>query len=210
MGLLDVLGAIAGAVFNSMERNMELQNRTIEQYEKKVDAYEKSHPSSDRVRQAREMLQEKKDKVNSLRSYSRRTDEEFENDKTGIDKSPTDFEVCKNEPLREAKNCAASSPGVYILFLNGSVMKCGRAAFGSGIRWRFQQYYNLTYDSRAQKGDYWAVSKENRDQVTVSWQCCPPSKVSQLEYKLFKKYGKGPWAQRAPVKASSDDWDLLI
>lgn len=44
----------------------------------------------------------------------------------------------------------------------------------------------------------------------VSWQCCPVSKCKELEYKLFAKYGKGPWGLRAPAKCPDNSWELLI
>ncbi len=140
----------------------------------------------------------------------RRTDIEFENDASEINMRPSDFQVVKNMPLSVAKTLSQAHEGVYILYLNGAVMKCGRAAYGQGIKRRFTQYYNLNYDERAQKKDYWSVAPENRDDVEVSWQCCPPSKCGELEYKLFKKYGKGPWAKRAPSSCSTDTWELLI
>ena len=214
MGLFDILEAVVGTVYRGAERTMERQrgemNRQIRQYEKKVDAYEQNHPNSAKVAEARERLEAAKARVNGSPSHARRTDREIENDPTGTDQAPTDFEIREHIALRDAKNSASGSPGVYILYLDGSIMKCGRAAFAPGIRWRFQQYYNLKYDKRAQHGDHWAINEENRDRVIVSWQCCPASKVSQLEYKLFRKYGKGPWASRAPASCSGDDWDLLI
>lgn len=140
----------------------------------------------------------------------RRTDDDLSKNRSGMDRSPSSFQVKKGVSLSAAKNSANSEPGVYILYLNGSVMKCGRAAYGQGVRWRFTQYYNLNYDNRARMGDCWSVSKSNRDQVTVSWQCCPEAACKELEYKLFEKYGKGPWAERGPARCDSDDWELLI
>lgn len=110
----------------------------------------------------------------------------------------------------QAKRMAPSQPGVYILLLNGEVMKYGRAAYGQGIKWRFTQYYNLNYDDKARQGDYWSVSPENRDLIVVSWQVCPVSKCKELEFKLFEKYGKGPWGLRVPRFCKDDTWDLLI
>ena len=81
----------------------------------------------------------------------RRTDIEFENDASEINMRPSDFQVVKNMPLSVAKTLSQAHEGVYILYLNGAVMKCGRAAYGQGIKWRFTQYYNLNYDERAQK-----------------------------------------------------------
>lgn len=89
-------------------------------------------------------------------------------------------------------------------------MKCGRAAYSQGIRWRFVQYYNLNYDNKARSKDYWSISKANRDRIKVSWQACIISKCKELEYKLFRKYGKGEWAKRAPTNCSEDSWPLFI
>lgn len=144
------------------------------------------------------------------KKHHRRTDEELNHDTTGTDKSVHDFQCCKQIPLSAAMNCAQSVPGVYVLYLNGSPMKCGRASYSGGVSWRLRQYYNLNYDDRARMGDYWSISPNNRDNIMVSWQCCPPSKCHELEYKLFQKYGKGAWAQRAPASCDTDSWELLI
>ena len=140
----------------------------------------------------------------------RRTDSELSLDTSGTDKSANEFQRYEQIPLQVAINLAQSTPGVYVLRLDGRVMKCGRASYSGGVAWRLRQYYNLNYDARAQNGDHWSVTKENRDNVTVSWQCCPASKCNELEYKLFQKYGKGEWAQRAPVSCPTDSWALLI
>lgn len=145
-------------------------------------------------------------------SYTRRrrTDNEFAKNKMGMDKRPSEFDYSTGVRLSSAKVSAPNEPGVYVLYLNGEVMKCGRAAYGQGVRWRFTQYYNLKYDSRSQKGDCWSVNKNYRDKVVVSWQCCPAAVCQELEYKLFKKYGKGPWAERGPAYCRTDNWELLI
>ena len=140
----------------------------------------------------------------------RRTDDELSKDKTGLDKSPESYSRASNVPLSTAIYTANYSPGVYILYLNGKVMKCVRSAQFGGVKKRLMEYYRLDYDIRAKSGDYWAVNESNRDSVVVSWQCCPVSKCHELEYKLFKKYGKGPWAQRSPVACFEDSWELLI
>jgi len=151
-----------------------------------------------------------KTKIDEYRSRIRRTDEDLGRDQTDIDKPPRSFEYECDVSLPSAVKKASTHPGVYIIYLHGQVMKCGRAAYKDGIHWRFTQYYNLKYDNRAKKGDYWSVSPENRDEITVSWQCCPVSKCKELEYKLFRKYGKGPWALRAPASCAEDTWELLI
>ncbi len=147
---------------------------------------------------------------NSQKKHLRRTDTEISKDTSGTDKSPYDFQCCKGILLKNAVKIAGNTPGVYVLYLDGMVMKCGRASFGQGVAWRLRQYYNLKYDNSSRAGDYWSINKENRDRVTVSWQCCPACKCDELESKLFQKYGKGDWAKRAPVYTSEDTWELLI
>ena len=153
---------------------------------------------------------ERRARQSAGRTKNRRTDAELERDRTGLNQRARDFQYREHVRLSEALEIAESTPGVYILFLNGNVMKCGRAAYGQGIHWRFQQYYSLNYDDRARNKDYWSVSPSNRDSITVSWQCCPVSKCKELEFKLFRKYGKGPWGLRAPQSCSEDSWELLI
>lgn len=169
-------------------------------------------------RNAMDRASQKRDQITSrqhiaktgVTTKNRRTDSELENDSTGLDLKARDYQFQKNVSLSQAVDLAESTPGVYVLYLNGRVMKCGRAAYGQGIHWRFQQYYSLNYDDKARQHDYWSISPANRDSVMVSWQCCPVSKCKELEYKLFQKYGKGPWGLRAPQNCSEDSWELLI
>lgn len=140
----------------------------------------------------------------------RSTKEEFRRNASGMEKRPEDFSYRTHVPLSRAKSSAPGEPGVYILWLHGRVMKCGVATYGQGLRWRFTQYYNLNYDDRARRKDYWSVSPDNRDEVEVSWQACPQRVCDEMEYKLFRKYGKGPWAKRAPSSLGTDEWRLLI
>ena len=193
-------------------------NATRKMWGKEAKEYEHSDGSSLRNQMARaaekgEKLRaeyERRAKQNAGQTKMRRTDAELERDRTGLNQRPRDFQYREHVRLSDALNIADSSPGVYILFLNGQVMKCGRAAYGQGIHWRFQQYYSLNYDDRARDKDYWSVSPSNRDSIMVSWQCCPVSKCKELEFKLFRKYGKGPWGLRAPQSCSEDSWELLI
>lgn len=145
-----------------------------------------------------------------LSKHHRRSDIDLAMSKSGLDAQAISFQRMKNEPLKSAIKVADSKTGVYILYLNGKVMKCGRAAYGAGVRWRLRQYYNLNYNDRARNGDYWSISPENRDKITVSWQCCPESKCKELEAKLFEKYGRGPWGLRALNPLSEDTRKLLI
>lgn len=205
MGLFETLGKIYDVVLDVAETMEKDAERSLSNYEHKINTAERSDRiSSEKADYYRERISESRSKLH------RRSDKEFEDDSSGMNKSPSDFSVGRNVLLSDAIHEAPSEPGVYILFLNGNIMKCGRAAYDRGIHWRFTQYYNLNYDTRARNGDLWAVDKKNRESITVSWQCCPPSRCNELEYKLFKKYGKGPWAKRAPLDCSSDTWELLI
>ena len=62
----------------------------------------------------------------------------------------------------------------------------------------------------ARRGNYQSISPENRDRVKVTQQACPKRVCDELEYKLFKKYGKGRWAKRAQATLATDEWELLI
>lgn len=218
MGIWDIVRSASDAIVSStiaqQERVEREVNRKIRATERKIDKYDKEHgdvESKKKVAEAKRKLNEMKERTQSSQSaVRRRTDYDLEKDNTGLDKKPRDYQYRKNVSLSEAIQTADSCTGVYILYLNGQVMKCGRATYGQGVRWRFVQYYNLNYDDRARRGDLWSVTKENRDSVMVSWQCCPVSKCKELEYKLFAKYGKGPWGLRAPAKCPDNSWELLI
>ncbi len=175
------------------------------------EAKEYGHADGSTLRRQMERASEKYEKAMAERTRrTRRTDSELEKDRAGVNQSARSFQYQQNVRLPDAVDMAENAPGVYVLYLNGSVMKCGRAAYGQGVHWRLQQYYSLNYDDRARDKDYWSVSPQNRDSVMVSWQCCPVSKCKELEYKLFRKYGKGPWGLRAPQSCSEDSWELLI
>ena len=62
----------------------------------------------------------------------------------------------------------------------------------------------------ARRDNYQSISPENRDRVKVTQQAGPKWVSDEQEYKLFKKYGKGRWAKRAPAKLATDEWELLI
>lgn len=184
----------------------------IDSYEKKVKKYEAVNGVSQKTIEGRQKIEAARAKLSSSGGRVRKTDSDFENSVSKANEgSPRDYQYRSNIPLSIAIDEAASKPGVYVLILNGKVMKCGRAAYGQGIRWRLRQYYNLNYDNKAREGQHWSVSNENKDDIRVSWQCCPASRCQELEYKLFQKYGKGPWARRAPSSiGNNDDWELLI
>ncbi len=112
--------------------------------------------------------------------------------------SPAD---CHKDSLKNAA-AAVNVPGVYILRLNGVLLKVGSAEIG--VRKRMQQYYGMNpYCGLPQ------ITKNNRDQITVEWQDCPAGKCIELESKLFRKYGQGIFASRSP-HSQADTWDLLI
>ena len=191
MGLFDVLGSIISGGSKVLGREMERhRERTARITGKHYEPKRRSSTSSS--------------------SNHRSTKEEFRSNRTGMDRRPDSYSVRKHVLLSRACNIAPSEPGVYILFLHGEVMKCGVATYSHGLQWRFTQYYNLNYDDRARDGEYWSVSPDNRDDVKVSWQACPKRVCDELEYKLFRKYGKGPWAKRAPSSLATDEWELLI
>lgn len=197
---------------NVREKVLDFQTRNLESFEKnynkKLDEYEKKVDKKNNInkKEAYENINKAREQLN----HRRRTDEELEKDNIDSNKKPRDFQCRKKIKLSNAIYDADTYTGVYILYLNGKVMKCGRAAYQTGVRWRLKQYYNLNYDDRARKGYLWSVTMENRDDIEVSWQCCPVSKCKELEYKLFQKYGKGEWAYRAPAKCDKDEWELLI
>jgi hypothetical protein len=206
MGLFDILSSVLNFAASATEKSMN-------DYDRKLRSYERQHPDSEQATQARAKFEKTRTSMDSaLEGRYRRTDSDLEKS-ADSEGNPEDYQYEIEVPLSQAKSRAKSSPGVYVLYLNGQVMKCGRAAYDQGLSWRFTQYYNLKYDNRARKGEYWAVSPENRDSVVVSWQCCPASRCQELEYRLFQKYGKGPWAQRAPSNpgtANREHWELLI
>lgn len=191
MGLFDILGSIISGGSRVLGKEMDRhRERTARVTGKHYEA--------------------KRERNSSGSSKHRSTKEEFRNDRTGMDRSPSSYSVARRVLLSQACKNAPRECGVYILFLHGQVMKCGVATYSQGLQWRFTQYYNLNYDDRARDGEYWSVSPDNKDDVEVSWQACPKRVCDELEYKLFQKYGKGPWAKRAPSKLATDEWDLLI
>ncbi|MBE6738045.1 MAG: hypothetical protein IKB72_05050 [Ruminococcus sp.] len=116
----------------------------------------------------------------------------------------TDFNI----PLKNAakSGIGPASSGVYILRLNGRVMKVGSAAIG--IQKRMQQYYDLNPFCGLNRH----INKENRDSISVTYQTCLPSACEELESKLFDKYGPihlMPWATRRP-NCTQNQYTLLI
>lgn len=210
MGLFDLLSDIVSSSVDSYKRNVD---EVARKKEREINRYESSHGKSTQTEAARRKVEKMRsgmEKISNAAHGVRRTDGELREDKSGMDKNPRDYSYESKVDLKAATNSAPSGPGVYILWLNGKAMKCGRAVYAQGIRWRFTQYYNLNYDDRARNKDYWSVSPDNRDNILVSWQACPVSQCEELEAKLFQKYGKGDWARRAPSVSGRGNWPLLI
>lgn len=109
----------------------------VKEYNRKIDEYERNGGDKQKVAQARA-------KVANITTKTRSTDAQYASNAEEMDKSPSDFQCVRNVPLSSAIDMADNQPGVYILYLNGKVMKCGRAAYSNGVRWRLSQYYNLT------------------------------------------------------------------
>lgn len=98
--------------------------------------------------------------------------------------------------LEEAAREAPKSTGVYKLYLNGNLMKVGKAEWREGIRWRMQQYWRG--DSTAGNNHGRSIY-ENRDRITAQWIVCPKEKCRELEVKLQNQAGgidNLPWCDR--------------
>ena len=133
---------------------------------------------------------------------ARRTDEEAKASPLGWHSQKASLSDCHTASLKAASQ-AVNVPGVYILRLNGQVMKVGSAEIG--VRMRMQQYYAMNPSCGLAK----KIDNHNRELIQVTWQDCPKSKCNELESKLARKYGLGPWAKRTP-HSPDDTWDLLI
>ncbi len=131
----------------------------------------------------------------------RRTDSEIASSALKWHNNKAVHSDCHHDSLKNAK-LSANMPGVYILTMNGVLLKVGRAEIG--VRMRMQQYYDMNPYCGLKE-----INVYNRDRINAIWQNCPKCKCTELESKLFKKYGKGIWAQRSP-HCTSDTWELLI
>ena len=114
----------------------------------------------------------------------------------------------RNILLREVATAGygPQKSGVYILHLNGHVMKVGSAKIG--IQKRMQQYYARNPWCGLNR----YITESNRDDIYVSFQTCPENACDELESKLFDKYGPiaaMPWATRRPV-CTSNQYTLYI
>ncbi len=134
----------------------------------------------------------------------RRTDSEAKSKPLNWPRSRASAADVHRASLKNAAkpSSAGALPGVYILRLNGRVMKVGSAEIG--VQKRMQQYYGMNQSCGLPH-----INPENRDSISVTWQNCPKSKCNELESKLPRKYGMGPWARRTP-HSMDNTWDLMI
>ena len=140
-------------------------------------------------------------KTNDSSGAHRRTDYEASSKPVDWPRTYASKADCHKASLKNTLNYPNES-GVYILRMNGNLLKVGSAE--DGVRKRMQQYYGLNKHCGLKE-----ITEENRDKIYVTWQNCPRSKCIELESKLYKKYGQGTLAKRSP-HSSSDTWDLLI
>ncbi|WP_280770727.1 hypothetical protein [Salipaludibacillus daqingensis] len=99
--------------------------------------------------------------------------------------------------LEEATKSAPRRTGVYKLYLNGKLMKVGKATRKEGIRWRMQQYWRG--DSTAGK-KHGRDIQDNRERISVQWVICSKDNCRELEIKLQNQVGgidNLPWCDRA-------------
>lgn len=135
------------------------------------------------------------------KTFHRRTDSDAASSALDWHTDKATVSDCHHNSLKNAR-FSSNKPGVYILRLNGVLLKVGSAEIG--VRMRMQQYYDMNPYCGLKE-----INLKNRDKITVDWQDCPKCKCNELESKLFRKYGKGIWAQRSP-HCVSDTWKLLI
>ncbi len=116
MGLFDFIGEIFSSAMADTQR-------TMDKYDKKLSEYEKTHPGSEKAAEAREKLNVQREKLDGA-SRIRRTDSDFENSvSSDSERNPEDYSYKINVPLSEAKSTADNTTGVYVLYLDGRVMK---------------------------------------------------------------------------------------
>lgn len=90
---------------------------------------------------------------------------------------------------------APAGPGVYKLYLNGRLMKVGKAS--DGLRKRFSDYYRgITGGTAGLK----YINESNRDDIIAVWVECEISQCRELEIKLYNEAEargeKMPWSER--------------
>ncbi|MEZ7892118.1 MAG: hypothetical protein QMC67_10235 [Candidatus Wallbacteria bacterium] len=118
----------------------------------------------------------------------------------------TDFSDTAEKPLPLKYSCsslkdaycsqlAPASPGVYKLYLNGQLMKVGKAA--DGLRKRFSDYYRGVVGGTAGLKH---INEANRDIIIAVWVECETSQCRDLELKLYREAEmrgeKMPWSER--------------
>lgn len=98
--------------------------------------------------------------------------------------------------LEEASKSSPASPGVYKIYLDGRLMKIGKAEWKAGIRWRMQQYWRG--DSTA--GFHGAEIYRNRSRIRVTWTLCSADECRRVEVEQQEQAGgiaNLPWCERS-------------
>ncbi|MBU3188775.1 hypothetical protein K9O30_06320 [Clostridium bowmanii] len=206
MGFWDKVGKFAATIIEEgpellsalAEKGAKQQGQALKNAEHRINEYERKVSNS---QQSKEM---------NNPEYARRINDakqKLENVKIEINKK-TGTGSCGTATLKSAANSSnlENSPGVYILRLDGELMKVGSAVIG--VQKRMQQYYGLNTACGLNKH----INNENRDRITIAWQHCSTDKCNELESKLFNKYGgvqNMPWAERRP-NCSNDSVSLKI
>ena len=90
---------------------------------------------------------------------------------------------------------APQAPGVYKIYLDGQLMKVGKAE--NGLRKRFSDYYRGVDGGTA---GLYHITDENRDRVMVRWQECSIGECRRIEkdwYDEAERRGEDmPWSSR--------------
>lgn len=97
--------------------------------------------------------------------------------------------------LKEAARSAPRETGIYMLYLNGRLMKVGKVEWKEGIRWRMQQYWRGDSTAGVHRSDIY----KNREKVFVSWRLMPASTCREAEKREIQNAGgvsKLPWSER--------------
>jgi hypothetical protein len=186
MGFWNTVGKITSVlVEEGIKKHQVLQkeaNKRVREYERRIVNAERSNKMVDP-----EYARRVKEAKGKLKQFS-------ENNLTNSS-VPINSEV-GNVALKEIANPLRylNQPGVYILKIDGRIMKVGSAMIG--VQKRMQQYYGMN-----QHCGLYHINENNRDNIQVIFQHCPYDKCSELESKLFDKYGgveSMPWAVRRP------------
>jgi hypothetical protein len=192
MGFWDTVGKITSVLMDEAAKKQEDMQRKagnqLREYERKVNRAQNSDKMSNpayatKVNEAKQKLAQAKKSVYGVAS----TNDDGGNRSSAEIGSASLREIAS--PIR-----FANKPGVYILKLNGRIMKVGSAEIG--VQKRMQQYYGLNTSCGLSY-----ITGANRDSINITFQHCPVAKCNELESKLFDKYGgveNMPWAKRRP------------